>query len=132
MAYRPEYRIYLDETLNHLVYERLEELTLAPDLPFYLADIERALRQMQPGFTLLCDLRRTLGPNLKVLPLFQASREMLLHAGVGMVVEVHSPQPSMRRLTQMLRRKTALPTSQFTTLEEAEAFLQDFRLSVAR
>lgn len=131
VAYRPEYRIYLDETLNHLVYERMEELTLAPDLPFYLSDIRRALSQVQPGFTLLCDLRRTLGPNLKILPLFQASRELLQQAGVGMVVEVHSPQPSMRRLTQMLRRKVALPTHQFTTLEEAEAFLHEFRLSVA-
>ncbi|QNH63088.1 hypothetical protein [Hymenobacter sediminicola] len=131
VAYRPEYRIYLDEERNHLMYERMEELTLAPDLPHYLPDIERALKLVKPGFTLLCDLRRTLGPNLKVLPLFQASREMLQAAEVGMIVEVHSQQPSMRRLTQMLRRKVALPTQQFTELEEAEAFLEHFRMGIA-
>ncbi|MBD2714633.1 hypothetical protein KBK19_06265 [Microvirga sp. STR05] len=131
IAYRPEYRIYLDEERNHLTYERLEELTLAPDLPHYLSDIARALKLVKPGFTLLCDLRRTLGPNLRVLPLFQASREMLQAAEVGMVVEVHSPQPSMLRLTQMLRRKVSLPTHQFTELQEAEAFLAHFRMRVA-
>jgi hypothetical protein len=128
IAYRPQYRIYLHAAGNHIHYERLEEMTLATELPHYLADIERALQRVRPGFTVLSDLRRTLGPNPQLLPLFRQVRQLLWDHGVGLMVEVHPTSPSGPKFMEQVRAQSAaIPTQLFTNLQEAEAFLQQFR-----
>jgi hypothetical protein len=127
IAYRPEYRIYLLVQHNQLTYERLEEMTLATELPHYLADIERAVSMVAPGFTVLSDLRRTLGPNVHLFPLFRRSRELLRDAGIGLMVEVHPVAPSTQQLMQQLREQSELPTRLFTDMAQAEAFLRGRR-----
>ncbi|AII52773.1 hypothetical protein [Hymenobacter sp. APR13] len=127
IAYRPQYRIYLHTAGNHIVYERLEEMTLATELPHYVADIERALKLVKPGFTVLSDLRRTLGPNLHMLPVFRQVRQMLQASGVGLVVEVHPPSASVPKFMQQVRAQSEeIPTYIFTDRNEADAFLQQF------
>ncbi|HLK96725.1 MAG TPA: hypothetical protein VK364_03060 [Hymenobacter sp.] len=131
IAYRPEYRIYLDETDNHLTFERLEELTLALDLPHYLSDMQRAVKRVQLGFTMLCDLRCTLGPNLLLLPLFHSGRQLLQKAGISMLVELHPAAPTMQQLSRLLREESPIPVRQFTDPAEAAVFLSRFRLRMA-
>ncbi|WBO83317.1 hypothetical protein [Hymenobacter yonginensis] len=127
IAYRPQYRIYLHVAGNHIVYERLEEMTLATELPHYVADIERALKLVKPGFTVLSDLRRTLGPNPQMLPVFRQVRQMLLAYGVGLMVEVHPPSLSVPKFMQQVRAQSEeIPTHLFTDIAEANAFLQRF------
>lgn len=128
IAYRPQYRIYLHTALNHVLYERLEEMTLATELPHYVADIERALGLVKPGFTVLSDLRRTLGPNPQMLPVFQQVRQILQDRGVAMMVEVHPATPSVPKFMQQVRAQSEhIPTHTFTEIREAEAFLQQYR-----
>lgn len=128
VAYRPEYHVRVDETRNRLVYERFEELTLAADLPYYITDLQRALAQLRPGFTVLSDLRRTLGPNLRLLPVFITSHTLMVEAGIGMMAEVHPQSRTMYQISQVVREQTQLPTRQFTDRAEAEAFLDSFQL----
>ncbi|TGD81172.1 hypothetical protein [Hymenobacter wooponensis] len=131
VAYRPEYRIYLDTRLNMLLYEQLEEMTFAKQLPYYLGDWERALEQVQPSFTVLYDVRRTLGPNTDLLPTFFRSYGLMLAAGIAMLAEVYpaglAPTPVNRILSQLF----ALPTRQFTDVTAAEDFLLGYGTSVA-
>ncbi len=127
IAYRPEYRIYLHASHNQLTYERLEEMTLATELPHYLADTERAISMVAPGFTVLSDLRRTLGPNFGLVPIFNSSREMLRAAGIGLIVEVHPGTHGTRQLMRQLREQSALPTRLFTDMAQAKAFLHALR-----
>jgi len=131
IAYRPEYRIYLDETDNHLTFERLEELTLVLDLPHYLSDMQRAVKQVQSGFTMLCDLRRNLGSNLRLLPLFRSARQLLHEAGISILVELHPAAPTMQQLSRLLRKDSPIPVRQFTDQAEATAFLSHFRMRMA-
>ena len=65
IAYRAQYLIRVEVERNRVLYERFEELTLATELPFYLSDWQRAISSLRPGFTVLCDLRRTLGADRK-------------------------------------------------------------------
>ena len=128
VAYRPEYHVRIDEARNRLVYERFEELTLAADLPYYLSDLQRALAQLRPGFTVLADLRRTLGPNLRLLPIFLSSHTLMVEAGIGMMAEVHPASHTMYQISRVVREQTHLPARQFTSREEAEAFLDSFQI----
>lgn len=128
VAYRPEYHVRIDEARNRMVYERFEELTIAAELPFYLSDLQRALALLRPGFTVLADLRRTLGPNLHLLPLFMESHTMMMQAGIGMMAEVHPASHTMYQISQVVRAQTHVPVRQFTSREEAEAFLDSFQL----
>jgi hypothetical protein len=131
VAYRPEYRIYLDTRLNMLLYEQLEEMTFAKQLPYYLRDWQQALEQVQPSFTVLYDVRRTLGPNTDLLPAFFRSYWLMLAAGIAMLAEVHPagsmPMPVNRILSQLF----SLPTRQFTDVTAAEDFLLGYGTSIA-
>ncbi|QJX45957.1 hypothetical protein HMJ29_02995 [Hymenobacter taeanensis] len=131
VAYRPEYRIYLDTRLNMLLYEQLEEMTFVKQLPYYLGDCQRALEHMQPGFTVLCDVRRTLGPNVDLLPTFLRSHQLMLAAGVAIMAEVYPAGPTRMPVSRMLNQLSSLPTRQFTDLAAAENFLQSYGTSVA-
>lgn len=128
VAYRPEYHVRVDKARNRMVYERFEELTLATELPYYLSDLQRALALLRPGFTALADLRRTLGPNLRMLPVFIESYHLMMQAGIGMMAEVHPASHTMYQLSQAVRDQTHVPTRQFTSREEAEAFLDSFQI----
>lgn len=123
VAYRREYHIRVDKHQNQMIYERQEELTLAEALPHFLEDFKRALLHLRPGFTVLFDLRRSLGPNLRLIPLFRTSQLLMVRAGIGMVAEVHPAGPSMQQLSYMLRTETGLPVRVFTDVAEAKAFL---------
>ncbi|WP_157530388.1 hypothetical protein [Hymenobacter norwichensis] len=128
VAYRPEYHVRIDEARNRMIYERFEELTLAAELPYYLSDLQRALDHLRPGFTVLADLRRTLGPNLNLMPVFLASHIMMMEAGIGMMAEVHPLSHTMYQISQVVRAQTHMPTRQFTSREEADAFLDSFQI----
>jgi hypothetical protein len=131
LVYRPEYRISLDESRNMLLYERLEELTFAKRLPHYLSDWQRALEKVRPGFTVLCDVRRTLGPNMDLLPVFLRTYEMMMAAGIAVMAEVYPAGPTRMPVSRILGQLSSLPTRQFRDLSAAEDFLLSYAPSVA-
>lgn len=131
IAYRPEYRIYLDTNLNMLLYEQLEEMAFAKQLPYYIDDWQQALEQVQPGFTVLSDVRRTLGSNMYLLTSFLRSHECMQTAGIAMMAEVYALGSSRLHMTHMLERLSSLPTCRFTDVAAAEDFLLGYGASVA-
>jgi hypothetical protein len=131
IAYRPEYRIYQDTRLNMLLYEQMEEMTFAKRLPYYLGDCQRALEQIQPGFTVLCDVSRALAPNPDLLPTFFRSHELLLSAGIAMMAEVFPAGLTRMQVHGMHNQLSSLPTRQFSNLASAEEYLLSYSTSVA-
>lgn len=129
VAYRPEYRIYLDPLQNHITYERREEQTLVQDMPYFLADWQRILQRVQPGFTVLCDVSRTLGPNVRLVPLYVQLRELLKESGLSAMAEVHPSSLTMQSLSRLLGQRLALPVRRFTDRSEAEYFLLGYSLA---
>lgn len=128
VAFRLEYQITVDEDRNQVTYERFEELSLAADLPFHVSDWQRALSFMKPNFTVLYDVRRRVGPNVRLMPLYLRLHLLWLKANVGVVAEVHPTVFNMHLISKKLREQTKLPVRLFTDRTEAEAFLHDFRL----
>ena len=130
VAFRLEYQITVDEDRNQVTYERFEELSLATDLPFYLSDWQRAISYMKLNFTVLYDVRRRVGPNVRLLPLYLRLHLLWLKNNVGVVAEVHPTVFNMQQISRTLREQTKLPVQLFTDRAEAEAFLHDFRLGL--
>lgn len=122
-AYRPEYRIYVDTLRNLIVYERLEQQTLVSEIPYFLPDWERILTQVEPGFRLLIDVTRTLGPNLSLLPQYLRLRELFREAGVAVIAEVLPHTHNMRQLSGLLAERQTLPVARFHDRLAAERFL---------
>ena len=131
VAFRLEYQITVYEDRNQVTYERFEELSLAANLPFYLSDWQRALSYMKANFTVLYDVRRRVGPNVRLLPLYLRGQQLWLEAQVGIVAEVHPTVFNMQQISKTLREQTQLPVRLFIDRAEAEAFLADFRLRSA-
>ena len=52
----------------------------------------------------------------------------MMQAGIGMMAEVHPVSHTMYQLSQAVRDQTHVPTRQFTSREEAEAFLDSFQI----
>lgn len=129
VAYRPEYRIYLNTLQNHITYERLEQQTLAQTMPYFLTDWQRILQLVQPGFTMLCDVSQTLGPNVCLLPLYVQLRELLKQAGLLVMAEVHPASLTMQSLSRLLGERLALPVHRFTNRTDAEDFLLEYSLA---
>lgn len=122
-AYRPEYHLLIDAARNRLCYLCYEALSVAPELPHYLTDWQRALAQLRPGFTVLTDLSLTRGPNLGLLPTFAAAQQLVVAAGVRAVAEVHPRGSATRQTSAALQRESALPVRIFHSVADAEAFL---------
>lgn len=130
VAFRLEYQITVDEDRNLVIYERYEELSLATDLPYYISDWQRALSYMKENFTVLYDVRRRVGPNVRLIPLYLQLHQLWLSASVGVVAEVHPTVFNMQQISKTLREMTKLSVRLFTNRTEAEAFLYDFRLGL--
>ncbi|WP_375437941.1 hypothetical protein [uncultured Hymenobacter sp.] len=131
VAFHLEYQITVDEDRNRVTCERFEELSLAIDLPFFLSDWQRALSYMKVNFTVLCDARCRIGPNVRLMPLYLRLHHLWLEAHVGIVAEVHPTVFNMQQISRVLREQTKLPVQLFTDRAEAEAFLDNFRLGLA-
>ncbi|WP_045688730.1 hypothetical protein [Hymenobacter sp. AT01-02] len=126
LAYRPEYRIYLDRVHNHIVYERLEVQTLVHHMPHFLPDWQRVLAQVEPGFTMLLDVTNTLGPNLQLVPLYLRLRQLFRQAGVGVIAEVLPTNHNMGQLSKLLNQLQFLPVYRFAERAAAEQFLASY------
>ncbi|HEX8425653.1 hypothetical protein [Hymenobacter sp.] len=131
VAFRSEYQITVDADCNRVTYERFEELSMATDLPYFLDDWQRALSYIKPNFTVLIDLRRRIGPNVWLMPIYLELHYLLLEAGVGIVAEVHPTVFNMSQISRTLREQTKLPVQLFIDRAEAEAFLDSFRMGSA-
>ncbi|UOQ65458.1 hypothetical protein [Hymenobacter volaticus] len=92
-----------------------------------MSDWQRALSFMKPNFTVLYDVRRRVGPNVRLIPLYLRLHLLWLNAKVGVVAEVHPTVFNMYQISRTLREQTKLPVRLFTDRIEAEAFLHDFR-----
>ena len=123
LAYRPEYLIRFNSEKNRLYYQPYELMSMARALPHYLADWQRVLQHVRPGFTILTDTRLMLGPNLLLTETYAAAQRLLVAARVRLVAEVHPAGSATNQTSRAVSQQTALPVHIFTTAHEAEAFL---------
>jgi hypothetical protein len=93
----------------------------------YLPDLDRALVQLQPGFTLLTDLSQMKTHPQTLNPVHLAAQQLLLSRGLTQTAEVVSSS-IVQFQTESLSKQSAMPLRQFNSLEEASAYLDEISL----
>lgn len=92
-------------------------------VPHYLNDMQKALKLVRPGFSLLSDLRTMITHPQRLCNLHIEAQTMLREAGLGRVASV---EPVDRIATLQLKEimsKSQLPLRRFTSCKEAEVWL---------
>lgn len=123
IAFRAEYQITVDGTRNRIFYKPFTEMHGATGLPHYLEDWEQALREVQPGFTILTDVTAMQKPNPSLWAQFVAAQELIVRRGVSQVAEVHLPSNATRDASEAIRQQSGLPVRRFVDLWEADGYL---------
>jgi len=131
IAFRPEYQILVEDAKNRVFYQNLPPMQLAMSLPHYLADWEATLREVEPGFTILCDMQivNQVCPGLREK--FQKVEQMIVGRGVSIVAEVHIPGLPTRRATDEVTTGQAMPVRYFLSIWEGAQFLDDLAITEA-
>ena len=88
----------------------------------YVQDLEQALVQLKPGFTLLTDLTQMKAHPASVQPLHLEAQQLLLTRGLSQTAEVCASS-MVEYQTNALSKKSNMPLRQFTDQGAAEAFL---------
>jgi hypothetical protein len=88
----------------------------------YVQDLDRALVQLKPGFTLLTDLTQMKAYPASVQPLHLEAQQLLLTRGLSQTAEVCASS-MVEYQTNALSKKSSMPLRQFTDPGAAEAFL---------
>ncbi len=93
----------------------------------YLKDLDRALLQLQPGFTLLTDLSQMKTHPQTLKPVHLQAQQLLLSRGLTQTAEVVSSS-IVQFQTESLSKQSSMPLRQFNSLEEATAYLDEISL----
>lgn len=92
-------------------------------VPNFLDDIRQALTLVKRGFTVLTDLRTMITHPQELNAIHQQAHTMVMEAGVLQVAHVVPEDRIAKLQTSSIQDFTGLPVHNFTSLEEAEEWL---------
>jgi hypothetical protein len=96
-----------------------------------LPDLDGALLQLQPGFTLLTDLTQTKTHPQTLNRVHLAAQQLLLSRGLTQTAEV-VPSSIVQFQTESLSKESQMPLQQFSSQMEAMAYLDRILLVLTR
>lgn len=131
IAFRPEYQILVEDAKNRVFYQNLPPMQRALALPHYLTDWATALAEVQPGFTILCDMQVVNQACPELLTKFQTVEQLIVARGISIVAEVHVPGLPTRRHTDEVTTGQAMPVRYFLSIWEGAQFLDDLAITKA-
>lgn len=122
-----QYQIGIDKDKNRAFITIIGFWRNPEEVSEYLPDLDRALQQLQPDFTLLTDLSQ-MKPHPQALnPVHLAAQQLLLSRGLTQTAEVISSS-IVQFQTDLLSKQSSMPLRQFKSLEQASAYLDEISL----
>ncbi len=122
VAQTQHYCIGVDQDKNRVFITIIGFWRSPEEVDGYVRDLDQALLQLQPGFTLLTDLTQ-MKPHPQTLnPVHLQAQQLLIRGGLAQTAEVISSS-IVQFQTELLSKQSAMPLRQFTSLAEAEAYL---------
>lgn len=120
------YQIALNPSLNRVYLTIIGFWRTPQEVASYLPDLEKALRQLQPGFTLLTDLTGMKTHPAPVQAVHLAAQALLLRKGLRQTAEV-TASSLVQFQTDTYAKNSKMPLRQFSSAEQAEAYLNTLR-----
>lgn len=128
IAATPFYSIKADTTKNRIYYTIIGTWKSPSDVPNYLEDIKKAIRQIKPGFTILTDLThaKTAMPEMKKL--HEQAQSILISAGLSNVAEVFPEKDYILKMqVDKISETTKMKKQAFGSRKDAEQWLDKVR-----
>jgi len=98
------------------------------EVAHYLKDLEKGIAGLQGKFTLLTDLREMKTHPIEVQAIHVKAQQLLLAKGLMQTAEVVASS-FIQFQTTNLSKQSKMPLKQFTSINEAEAYLDTFMLA---
>lgn len=117
------YEISIDNRKNRLyltVKGFWKELSQVPN---YLVDLKKAGENLEPGFTIVTDLRTMKLPATTVASLHVQAQKLLVDLGLDRTAEVVGEAILLELQLKRYAEQSAMSKAEFNTKEEAEAWL---------
>ena len=119
------YQIGIDKSKNRIYVTIIGFWRSPEEVSEYVPDLDRALLQLQPGFTLLTDLTQMKTHPKTLNPVHLAAQQLLVAGGLTQTAEVVSSS-FVQFQAESLSKQSEMPLRQFSSIEEASAYLDQF------
>lgn len=116
------YEMAVDPSINRFYLRILGFWRSKEEVSGYLPDLEKALSEIQPGFTLLTDLSEMKTHPAEVQELHLQAQALLLRKGLRQTAEVYASS-FVQFQTSAISKKSTMPSRQFESHEAAEGYL---------
>ena len=125
IAQNPYYIIKVDEGKNRILLNICGGWGGETEVSQYLEHWDLALRLVQPGFTILSDIREAKEHSPEVRWLHLEAQRKTLNAGLAHVAEVHRLNESGSDYAIDMAQESKIPLNIFDNVADAEAWLEE-------
>ena len=125
IAQNPFYQLRIEEGENRLYMNVRGAWLQQKETAHYLAHVKEALAALKPGFSIYCDIRELGECAPAVQQVFLKVQLMVVQAGVGHIVEVHTLNSPGSEMAIDLARQSKIPLNIFDSPDDALAWLID-------
>jgi hypothetical protein len=116
------YQIAINKSINRAYITIIGFWRNKQEAASYLPDLEKALAQLKPGFTLLTDLTQMKTHPAEVQDVHLAAQALLLRKGLIQTAEIISSS-LVQFQTDKISKNSKMPLRQFTSQQEATSYL---------
>ncbi|GGK85079.1 hypothetical protein ACD591_19880 [Rufibacter glacialis] len=121
------YQMQVERERNLIIIEAKGCWNSPEEIPFYLLHLKESLSLVQPGFSVLFDLRQLEEFSHAVRFYRVEAQKLMLSAGICQLVEVHDLSKTMSLLSMAIAEETGIPLNIFDCLQDARAWLSELR-----
>jgi hypothetical protein len=123
IAETDRYSIEVNKAINRIYFTIQGFWKDLSDVPNYLSDWERAIKEVTPGFTVLTDARKMKTPTPQVAKLHERAQEMLLKAGLRKTAELIPASVVEQMSLNRYATESGMERKSFENPKQAEAWL---------
>jgi hypothetical protein len=124
-ATNQHYELAIDQAKNRAYITIIGFWRSPQAVATYVPDLEKALTQLRARFTLLTDLRSMKTHPKEVQQLHLQAQQLLLSKGLLQTAEVYESS-FIQFQTGNLSKQSKMPLKQFTSIQQAEQYLDSF------
>ena len=120
------YEVFADPEKNRLYYNIFGFWRSVDLVPNNYEDLRIATTKLKPGFDILADLRTMKPPPETVAELHISTQKLVVEKGLSKTAEVYDEE-TVKFMGERYSRESKMDTQVFSSMSEAEAWLDSFK-----
>lgn len=120
------YELLVDTEKNRMYYNLFGFWRSVDVVPDNYKDMKTAMSKLKPGFDVIGDLRFAKPPPEPVAELHISTQKLAMDMGLSRTAEIYSEE-AVKFMAERYSRESRMDTQVFSTVSEAEAWLDSFK-----